>query len=105
MLPSQKRLPAAEFKNRFQKSVASPYFLFRCKPNNAGCNRLGVIISTKVDKRAVRRNYLKRRFRAYFGLLSNKNTDFLVIVSPKAGGNTDFQEIKKELDGLIKKIN
>lgn len=99
MLPSKKRLPAVEFKKRFQKSVVSPYFLLRYKPNNTGCNRLGVIISAKVDKRSVRRNYLKRRFREYFGHLSAGGTDFLIIASPMAG-QVGFVEIKKELDRL-----
>ena len=101
MLPLKNRLPAANFKLRFEKSVAGSYFLIRRRLNKFGYNRLGVIIGAKVDKRAVRRNYLKRRFREYFRKLAgNIGADFLVIVSPKAG-SADFKEIKKELDKTL----
>lgn len=56
-------------KNDFQKvfknsrPAHSEYFSIRAVKNNRGDNRFGFIISNKIDKRATRRNALKRQLR------------------------------------------
>lgn len=57
-LPYTRRLsPVAVFKNRI--------FLIKIAPNELGTSRFQVVISKKIDKRAVRRNRMRRLIHAF----------------------------------------
>jgi ribonuclease P protein component len=95
-------------------------------PNNLEYNRYGIVVNTKVDKRAVVRNKIQRRIRYIirsWALVSNlrpqknvsnagrwspdlrpdnKHSDILILTRPEIK-KLDYKEIKEKLEGLFKK--
>lgn len=70
-------------------------------------SRLGVTITTKVDKRAVRRNRLRRRIREIFRhrRLSFRSAHDLVVIALTGSTELEFPQIEEELCSLLKKAN
>ena len=68
-------------------------------------SRLGVTVTKKVDKRAVGRNYLKRRVKEVFRLNQHKikKPIDLVIIARKGAVDLSFQQVADELCQLMKK--
>lgn len=63
MLNREHRLPSSiSFRN--VKIITTPCFSLRLKQNNLPVSRFGFLISKRVEKTAVGRNNIKRRFRA-----------------------------------------
>jgi len=64
MFKKQHRLNASEFKEvfNFGKTIKTPLFFVKIKENNKKFSRFAVVVSKKISKRAVERNYLKRKF-------------------------------------------
>lgn len=87
-----------KFNNYFNFSV--PQFILKTKSNGLLLNRFGIVVSKKIDKRAVVRNKIKRIFRSSLVDL-NKNMagghDILFIVKPGIINKT-----KEEIYLLIK---
>jgi ribonuclease P protein component len=86
------------------------FFLLKFKKNGLEQSRFTVITSSKVHKRATKRNLAKRRIREIIRLNQNKiakGFDVAVIVSPKIidklGKVAKYQEIEKELISALKK--
>ena len=99
MFKKENRLvPGAKFNNSYKLTV--PQFVLKVKKNGLGLNRFGIVVSKRVDRRAVVRNKIKRIFR---NLLVGYNrdmdvgNDMLFIVRPDIIGKT-----KKETDFSIK---
>lgn len=89
--------------SRFQ-TVANDSAGDRISPefNNA---RVGVVVSKKVSKSAVRRNRVKRLARERYRCLSHPDGfDFVVIAKPAANTATNLQ-ITKELGYLWRKLH
>jgi len=61
--------------------METPFFVLKIKKSPTRGNRIGIIISTAVEKDASRRNFWKRQTKAIFKLLPNANTDLLIIFS------------------------
>ncbi len=82
------------------RSFFSPYFVVKFIPADAP--RFTVIVSTKVSKRAVERNRIKRIIREAIrqSLSSYKSGDYVVIVKVRAAGKT-AAEIRQQLDQLL----
>lgn len=100
MFKKQYRLNTSEFKEvfNFGKTVKTPLFLVKSKVNNKANSRFSVVVSKKISKKAVERNYLKRRF--YHALkevysIFPKN-DYVFIL------NSEIKDIQYK--DLIKKI-
>lgn len=71
MFKRENRLvPGIRFGNSYSFSV--PQFVLKQKKNGLMLNRFGIIVSKKIDKRAVERNRIKRMFRTSL-LDLNKN--------------------------------
>ena len=90
-----------DFKKIFKqgKSFCSRIFRVKVLFNNLDNNRYGIVISTKVSKKAVERNKLKRQFRAILRELDEKiirGFDLVIIVSPTAK-NQEYELIKSEV--------
>ncbi len=69
-------------------------------------SRCGIVISTKVSKRAVVRNKLRRRVRSIIAELSPKllpPRDVVVICLP-AAAKADFSEFKADLEASLSRI-
>ena len=91
-LPFNKRLP-------HPVSVYSPSFILKYAKSNLEYNRYGFIVSKKIDKRAVARNEIKRRFRAVIEQLHPslpQGYDLLFILKSDAKGKT-YKELLVEL--------
>lgn len=102
-------ISGASFNNSYSFSV--PQFVLKERKNGLLINRFGIVVSKKIDKRAVLRNKIKRFFRSVLVNL-NKNTtpghDMLFIVKIGALGKTEEEiqlSIKNALEktGIIKK--
>jgi len=67
--------------------------------------RLGITISKKVDKRAVRRNRLKRRVKEYLRkkLPRINRKGAIVVIALKGSCDLPFEVVSKELNYLLKK--
>ena len=57
------RLHTSDFKEvfNFGKTIKAPLFLIKAKQNNLTHSRFAVVVSKKLFKKAVERNYLKRK--------------------------------------------
>lgn len=109
MFKRENRLaPGVGFKNSYQ--LFSPEFVLKEKRNDLSLNRFGIVVSKKIDKRAVARNKIKRMLRDILVDL-NKNMvnghDILIIVKTGIVRKTkeeNYSIIKNALEkaGLIK---
>ena len=104
MFKRQNRLPRGiRFNNSgtFQTNA----FVLRIKENGLTLNRFGIIVSKKIDKRAVVRNKVKRIFR---NVLSDLNSnmisghDILFIVKKTVVGNKRNDFYAEIEEGLIR---
>jgi len=67
--------------------------------------RLGVTITTKIDKRASRRNTLKRRIREVFRRRRErlKRPVDLVVIALNEATELDYSQVRRELNALLKR--
>ncbi len=106
MLARQSRLvKEKDFKKIFKrgKSSYAKIFCLKVLANEFEINRYGIVISTKVSKKAVERNKLKRQIRAVIKEFDKKlmsGFDLAIIVSP-AALNQDYKFIKSELEKIL----
>lgn len=66
-------------------SFSTPQFVLKMKRNTIALNRFGIVVSKKIDKRAVVRNRIKRVFRHALFELNKKMSaghDILFIARP-----------------------
>ena len=69
-------------------------------------NRYGVIVSTKISKKAVKRNRIKRQIREAVKALApdlKKGLDLVVIALPGAS-DKDYWELKTSLENHLQKL-
>lgn len=83
-----------EFKEVFKgKGHGDAALNVKIAPNDLKYNRYGVVISTKISKKATRRNYLKRQIRAALSGNENKikkGFDIVVI------GRSELRDFKRK---------
>ena len=87
------------------KVYKSRYFICRYFLKDEGSPRFSVAVSKKIDKRAVFRNRLKRRFREVI----KKNLDksppiYAMFFLSRFGEKADFKSLEDELLLFFKKI-
>lgn len=79
------------------------------KPQASGSlksTRIGIVISNKIDKRATRRNELKRKIRAIVrDILPGLNSGLDIIIQVKKAPEHpyNFQLIKAQIESVLKK--
>lgn len=81
MFKRQNRLPGGIFNS--SSIFTTPLFVLKVKDNSLSLNRFGIVVSKKIDKRAVGRNRIKRMLREILVGFSNEMTsghDMLIIV-------------------------
>ena len=109
MLPKDLRLRnRRDFKHVYQRGqkTALPTFTLYWRKNSGKSPRIGFSVSKKVGN-AVKRNRLKRRFRALaYELLPNiPNCDLIFVIRPLAS-KADHSLLKKEInEALIAAVN
>ena len=94
-LPKNARLlNKTDYNGVFNKSVkvSNSLFLILIHKSSKSQSRLGLVISKKVDKRAVQRNRIKRIARESFRAHVFKDTcDFVILARSKAVNQTNKQ--------------
>lgn len=101
MLPKKNKLSGYEviLLKKKGKIVHSKTFGLIFSDNDKGITRAGVIVSKKIDKRAVKRNQIRR---SIFGILQNlitkmnKDFDILFLVKPQIV-NQGKEELEREI--------
>lgn len=75
--------------------------------NNKDFSRFTIVVGTKIDKRAVVRNRLKRQYRSVVaGLLNDLKPGFDIVLLPsKDAIGVDFNDKKKKLLKVFEKGN
>ncbi len=88
------------------KSFYGKFLGVKVLANKGEANRFGMVISSKVSKKAVERNKLKRQIREILQLLNQKikpGFDLVVITAPSILGQ-NYQSIKMELEKTFFKL-
>ena len=87
------------------KKLHTRNLLIVMNKNDLGRNRLGVVVSRKVDKRATVRNKIKRRLREIFRLnLKHFSKHFdIVIIARKNAAECKYHEMERQILGALKK--
>jgi ribonuclease P protein component len=104
-----KLVNSAEFTNVFnhrKRLSSSNLFLYYC-PNKIGAFRLGFVVPKRIERLAVRRNYMRRSLREIFKIIFKKNKiqsfDFVVSIK-KSFYKDDFNSLKIQIDNLLTKL-
>jgi ribonuclease P protein component len=66
-------------------TYTAEYFILKFSKNNLPYSRYGIIVSKKIDKRAVKRNQIKRKLRSYLEAIQPRvktGYDMLFIARP-----------------------
>lgn len=86
------------------KFIQDNFLNIRFLANNFSYRRFAVIISSKVLKRAVKRNLIRRRLLAIFRTLNfEKCFDMIVVVKKKEIALLSFEDLKYNLQTLLTK--
>ncbi|MGB4812918.1 MAG: ribonuclease P protein component [Methylophilaceae bacterium] len=108
-LPKQAKLVKTdEFSSvfNFRKRITANYLVIHYLPNAYQRARLGLVVSKKVAKLAVRRNYMRRLLRECFRLKQHEIAHLdIVIRVQKKFSKREFLLIKQEFELAIIKIN
>ena len=99
------RLPRSEFRSRGYRAFATPFFSIKVKRNTKLVNRLGVIVGKSVDKRAVRRNALRRQAKPIVAKATNiagSGFDLILTIFPKAN-TLNKKGFSDELQHILEK--
>jgi ribonuclease P protein component len=82
------------------------HFLVVVSPAEGETSRLGVTITRKVHKRAVRRNLTKRRIKEVFRRLYHfiQNPVDIVVIAHKGAVDVEYLEVKRELNYALRRL-
>ena len=83
--------------------VASRHLLVLLKENNKDTSRLGITVSTKIDKLAVGRNRFKRTIREVFRVNRHRLSQHfdIVVIARKNATQCSFEDIRREFLGAL----
>lgn len=106
--PASQRIKKSREFQRIRDSsrkIFSKHFLMLVARSEASRPRLGITITTKIDKRAAVRNKLKRRIRYIFRTQqeSFKNPVDLVVIARQNSQLCSFDELKFEIIGMLRR--
>ena len=85
------------------EKVYSKHFLLLLCEAPEEQSRLGITVTTKIDKRAVVRNRIKRRIREVFRLnrYRLKNPVEIVVVARRDSGEIEYKDFEREILGAL----
>lgn len=93
---------------RFGKKFENPLFnLFVLDAKGySGSSRIGIVVSNKLEKRAVKRNRIKRVFREVIRLNFDKiQSGYWIVVYPKKEAlEKNYEEINTEFNKVIQEV-
>ena len=89
----------------FKKKLSSPHLYFHYAPNSKNHIRLGYIVSSKIEKLSVKRNYMRRLIREILKRQIPFKASFdIVIRVHKTFDKKKFTQIENEIENLIKAL-
>ena len=88
------------------RSFFNPFFTIRLLRKSAGASRFTIVVSTKVSKRAVRRNRLRRLIRE---VIKQRMThlpigDYIIILKPAITKISEEQMVREFKNFIAEKI-
>jgi ribonuclease P protein component len=91
---------------RLGKTYKTKGLLLKIKENNLEKYRMTVIVSSKVNAKAVYRNKIKRQIKSFFieEIKEKKYNKDFIFITLKEINNLDSQEIKNIVNTLMTKI-
>jgi len=103
-------LRAHDFEAIFKegKRATTPFFLVYTRENRLSVSRFSVVVSSKVSKRAVDRNQIKRRTRSFIHSTLpsiKKGYDVIIRVNSSVVVGLPYQDLEKELIQVFKKAH
>lgn len=110
MIAKKYRIPRQEISYILNsgETLNTKLFIIRFRKSNEKFFRYRAIISKKLDKEAVKRNYLRRQIyetiRQNASEANNNNFD-LILIPKKIILSAKFQEITSDVKNIIKKVN
>ncbi len=109
MLPKGNRIrKTREFERVFASKQSIPGRLLRLvfTQNNLPTTRCGIIINTKVSKKAVVRNRLRRRLQVIISRYIEQLKPFkdIVIICSPLAGKAEYKDIEVDLKRILEKI-
>lgn len=95
-----------DFNNIFKngKTKVGKLVFLKILKNNSKINKLGVVVSAKISKKAVIRNKIKRRIREIIRQANLKNGFNIIAVAKPEIIDKNYQEIKIDVENLLKNI-
>lgn len=100
----KKRADFLRIQNRGKKARTA-HFLLIAAPSQSEHSRLGITVTKKIDKRAVKRNFIKRRVREFFRLNRSRISRpcDIVVIALRGAAELPRLEIPRELDKLFQR--
>jgi len=102
-----KLLNADDFSSvfNFRKRLSSEHIFLHYAPNALGHFRIGFVVAKKMEKKAVRRNYIRRSIREVIKREIDKSLSVdIVFRVKKTYYRPDFKLINRELIDLLERI-
>jgi len=107
MISRRHRLPGYQIPLVLNSSFSclSPFLVIKHLPSSTPFTRIGIIISSKIVKKAVDRNKLKRRLKAALSPYLNniRPSKDILIIARHPIKNLSFSQLQKNLPALLKK--
>lgn len=87
------------------KSISSPFLRLKWMLTKDNFTRATVVVPLSFDKRATRRNKIKRQLREALSpqMLKIRPPVNLMVFASKSAAGKKFLELKNELEGLLRK--
>lgn len=104
MIKKTHRLPLGDARVSGKKTH-TPFITLVVAPPQTNHSRLGIIVGTRVSKKAAQRNRLKRQIAAIMRSVLKKppHHDYLIITKPKAA-HINFQALKASLKQALSSL-
>jgi len=99
----KRRADIAQCRDKGEK-LYSKHFLILVTPSSTPASRLAIAVTTKIDKRAVMRNLVKRRLREVFRTNRHRFTHplDLLIVARRNVQECSFDDYSREVLGALR---
>ena len=102
-----------KYKQKINSELITLYFLFKKKDINKWTIKSAFIVSTKIDKKATKRNLLKRRMRAAYKIIRGKiitsknlnKVSVLVWIANPPIKDATFNQIEVAMENIFKKLD
>ncbi len=103
MLKKRFRLNTSQFKEvfNFGQPVRGDLYLAKKRDNDVGYSRFAVVVSKKIAKKAVERNYLRRKFMHAIGekLAHLPKADYIFVLNSSAK-DVEYKDLVTSLDSI-----